>query len=168
MPSRTMKASPHKVDIQVNSSSEASKAPKFWCLQQQELTFHLWESTRGNSSSLYVLGASWTALSNNSKEGFSCLVLGFLLGHCWHSQGSFSAQMVNFHLIYICIFRHIIACIVDSFRQLIVWFFWRFQTSLLVYRPLSLCIYLPPFLPKEHSLRGYQHHWAINSKAPLA
>lgn len=34
-----------------------------------------WCVTKGNSNRLYVLGASWTALTNNSK-GFLCLVLG--------------------------------------------------------------------------------------------
>lgn len=29
---------------------------------------------KGSSNRLYALGFSWTALTNNSKEGFSCLV----------------------------------------------------------------------------------------------
>lgn len=30
-----------------------------------------------------VLEVSWTTLTNNSNEGFTCLVLGFLLNGLW-------------------------------------------------------------------------------------
>lgn len=35
-------------------------------------------TTKGNSNSLYVLGVSWAALTNNLKEGFLYLVLKIL------------------------------------------------------------------------------------------
>lgn len=45
----------------------------------RDLFFHLWwqSATKGNSKRLCVLVFSWTTLANNSKEGFSCLLLGF-------------------------------------------------------------------------------------------
>lgn len=61
-------------------------------------------AAKGNSNNLYILGACWTTLTNNTKEGFLCLVLGVLLGSPWLLEGSLSAQMRKFHLRYICIF----------------------------------------------------------------
>lgn len=37
-------------------------------------------------------------LTNNSKEGFSCLVLGVLLGGFWPPETSLFALVRNFHL----------------------------------------------------------------------
>lgn len=49
---------------------------------QLGLIFHLWGLGQPMTTAIVynTWGDSWTALANNSKEGFSCLGLGFLLG----------------------------------------------------------------------------------------
>lgn len=70
-------------------------------------------AAKGSSNNLYVLGACWTTLSNNTKEGFLCLVLGFLLGGPWLLEGALSsAQMRKFYLKYICIFICRLRCVI--------------------------------------------------------
>jgi hypothetical protein len=58
---------------------------------------YLWDATKGNSSKLGVLRVSWTALDNNSKRGFSYLLLGILLYDIWLVEGMASAQMRKVH-----------------------------------------------------------------------
>lgn len=48
-----------------------------------------------------VLAASWTTVTNNSKEGFSCPVLGSLLDGIWILEGSLLAYMRKFYVNYI-------------------------------------------------------------------
>lgn len=52
----------------------------------------------------YVLGISWTALANNSKEGFLCLIMGLLLSGLWFLEGGLSVQMRNVCQNYVYIY----------------------------------------------------------------
>lgn len=86
VPSGTMKASPQGGCIQVNSSSESLGSGSEMDGVNRSLP-----STSGEQSGTIAIGCTfgvfWTALANNSKEGFLYLVLGLFLGglqlfHC--------------------------------------------------------------------------------------
>lgn len=51
----------------------------------------------------------WTTPTNNWKEGFSSLVLEFLLAGLWLLEGA-TETIRNFHSNYICTFTHIYVC----------------------------------------------------------
>lgn len=51
------------------------------------------KDNKDKSNRLYVLGVSWTTLTNNSKEDFSWLVLEFLLGGLQFLERALSAQV---------------------------------------------------------------------------
>lgn len=44
----------------------------------------------------YMFWESWVSLTKNSKDTFSCLVLGFLLGSLCLLEGALSVQMKSF------------------------------------------------------------------------
>lgn len=64
----------------------------------------------------YVSSGVSLTLNNNSKEGFSYLVLGILLGDLWLLKGVLSAQKRNFYFNYRCIFLHRLMCIIGFCR----------------------------------------------------
>lgn len=62
-----------------------------------------------------MLGVSWMTLTN-SKEGFLCLMLGFLLDGLCILEEALSAYMGNFHLNSVCIFIYRVMCIIGVFK----------------------------------------------------
>lgn len=80
-PSGTMKASPQEGGFQVRSSSgPLDPVPEVHrVFISRDLLFISDRQPRAIAVDYNVLGVLWTTLTSNSKEGFSCLVLGFLL-----------------------------------------------------------------------------------------
>jgi hypothetical protein len=64
------------------------------CLQQEQITFNLWEVTKVNQQQQHTLfgGITQTPLANSSNGSFLCLVPGFLLHNLWLLWGTLSAQ----------------------------------------------------------------------------
>jgi hypothetical protein len=59
----------NKNNKQQTNMSSGSWVQRTWCLQQQGLSFHLWEVPAIDCD---VLRVSWTTLPNNLEAGFSC------------------------------------------------------------------------------------------------
>ena len=93
-----MKASPRRGDIQLGSSSGVPRLRlKCAVLSAIETYFLPLGVTKGESNRLNILGVSGTAWANNSEKGFSCLVLGILLGSLWFLEGVPLAQVRKVH-----------------------------------------------------------------------
>lgn len=97
MPSGAMKAGPQKVAFQVTSNSEAHVSAVYSIFGNRDLPSTSQWVTKGNSNRLYVFVISWTALTNDSKESVSCLILGFLLGYLLLLDGAPSSKVRKVH-----------------------------------------------------------------------
>lgn len=101
-PSRTSKSSLHRESIQV-SSAQGTLGPvseAYGVFSNRDLTIHHWRAAKDNSKNLCVFGVSWVALNNESKEGFSCLILGVLL------DGSLALILDTIYYNYLCMLTH--------------------------------------------------------------
>lgn len=104
--SGTIKASPQEEIIHVSSHSEVSGALFLRCTVSSAKWIHLTSLSiiKGNRNTLYILGVSSTALVNNSKEDFLCLVWGLSLSDLWLLGGMPSTQKSLLKL-YMCEYK---------------------------------------------------------------
>lgn len=73
-----------------------------WSIKQQGLTFNICEASKSKRNSLQCWGVSWTSVTNNSKQGLSCLVFGDFISLQLLGYGKpLSNQKRKFHLSYI-------------------------------------------------------------------
>lgn len=91
-----------------------------------------------------MFGVSWTTVTNNSEEGFSYLVLGFLLDSLWILVRALSAQMRKCHLNCPCIFIHRIVHVLSILGRQPIACFLITVSGIFTAILLSFCTYLPP------------------------
>lgn len=107
MPSGAMRASPQGGAIQVSSSAGWLSSLFLKCVLSSAIGTFLPSRGRGHAYVITIayniLGVPWMALTNSLKEGFSCLLLVFLLNCLWPWKKALLVHMGKIHLNSICL-----------------------------------------------------------------